>query len=483
MKRLTRQISALTPLMFALLLALRCEAVPPERPNIVLIMTDNHGAWTLGSYGNTDIQTPHLDRMALEGVRFSRAFANNAVCSPTRATYLTGLMPSQHGVHKYIDTKVMMGPEAYSTLAEFATLPQILSENGYTCGLSGKWHLGANMTPQEGFSFWVTKPEGHTTDFVNQAIIENGAVTTLAEHQTPYWTRRGIEFIEANRDRPFFLFLAYNGPYGLGSSALTPPINEFATVYAEEALPSFTRDTPHPWLHNNRQMLNNVTSARKYASEVSAVDAGVGELLSALKRLGLDERTLVIFTADQGLAGGQSGFWGMGDHTRPLTAFDWTMHVPLIARHPGSIPAGGVVDNLVSNYDLLPSVLDYVGLSDEQAADPPSPGRSYTPLLRGKQVDWTNEVYYEFENVRAIRTDTWKYIERLGDPAVELYHLESDPGERLNLQGDAAHEEIQAELQQRLHAFFAAHSEPEWDLWNGGDAKGGLLLGKRPYGE
>lgn len=477
-----RSYSFLLPLLAAIAAAiLPPDARAAERPNVVLIMTDNQGAWTLGCYGNPDIQTPNLDRMAREGVRLTRSFSNNAVCSPTRATYLTGLMPSQNGVHKYIDNSVMMGPNTYNTLEEFDTLPQILSENGYVCGLSGKWHLGANMTPQEGFTFWVTKPEGHTTDFVNQEIIENGKLTQLEEHQTPYWTRRGIEFIEQNKGRPFFLFLAYNGPYGLGASVLKPPVNEFAGYYADKDLPSFTRDAPHPWLHNNRQMLNNVTSARTYASEVSGVDAGVGQVMAALKRLGLDENTLVIFTADQGLSGGQSGFWGMGDHTRPLTAYDWTMHVPLIVRQPGKIPAGAESDILASNYDLLPTVLDYVGLRDKQAANPPSPGRSYAPVLRGETVDWDNVVFYEFENVRAIRTDAWKYIERVGGGPNELYHVEDDPGERLNRYGTVEDAEVLADLQQRLHAFFEKYAEPKWDLWNGGDAKGGLLLGKTPY--
>ena len=453
-----------------------------ERPNVVLIMTDNHGAWTLGCYGNKDIKTPNLDRMAAEGALFTHAFSNNAVCSPTRATYLTGLMPSQHGVHKYIHKSVMMGPEAYPTLEEFDTLPQILSENGYVCGLSGKWHLGANMEPQEGFTFWVTKPEGHTTDFVNQQIIENGEITTLKEHQTPYWTRRGIEFMEQNKDRPFFLFLAYNGPYGLGKSAITPPINQYADYYKDKDLPSFTRDTPHPWLHHNRQMMNNPVAAQKYASEISGIDDGVGEIMAALKRLGLDENTLVIFTGDQGLSGGQSGFWGMGDHTRPLTAFDWTMHVPLLVRQPEKIPAGQRFDQLVSNYDLLPSVLEYVGLADKQAETPRSPGRNYAPLLRGEEAPWTDEVFYEFENVRAIRTAEWKYIERIGQEPNELYHLTEDAGERLNLYGRAAHTETQQALQKRLHKFFTTYAEPQWDLWNGGDAKGGLIMGKEPYG-
>jgi arylsulfatase A-like enzyme len=220
---------------------------------------------------------------------------------------------------------------------------------------------------------------------------------------------------------------------------------------------------------------------RRYASEVSGVDDGVGEILATLERLGLDENTVVIFTADQGLAGGHSGYWGMGDHTRPLTAYDWTMHVPLIVRHRGRIAAGQTSDRMVSNYDFLPSVLEYLDLEAKIPAQPDSPGRSYAPLLRGESVEWDDVVFYEFENVRAIRTESWKYIERVGEEPNELYNVESDPGERTNLYGQAAHGAIQEDLHSRLHAFFARYADPKWDLWHGGDAKGGLLVGREPY--
>ena len=448
---------------------------------MVLIMTDNQGAWTLGCYGNPDIRTPNLDRMAEEGVRFTRAFCNNAVCSPTRATVLTGLMPSQHGVHKYIDKSVMLGPEAYSTISEFDTLPQILSESGYVCGLSGKWHLGDHLHPQEGFTFWVTKPGGHTTGFVNQDVIEDGRIRREASHQTDFWTKRGIEFIEANKDRPFFLLLAYNGPYGLGRSMLSEPVNRYAEYYADKALKSFPREAPHAWLHNNREMINNPTSMRVYASELSMVDDGVGAVLAALKERGLEGRTLVVFTADQGWAGGHGGFWGMGDHTRPLTAYDPMMSIPLIWRQRGRIPARTRSDLMVANYDLLPTLLHYVGLDSSVPSTPELPGRSFEAALQGAQIDWENEVFYEFENVRAVRTEGWKYIERMGGGPDELFDLRRDPGERSNLHGQRAHAAVQKDLRRRLCAFFDCYADPRWDLWNGGDAKGGLLLGKVPY--
>ena len=120
-----------------------------ERPNGVLLMTDNHGAWTLGCYGNDEIRTPNIDRLASEGTLFTRAFASNPVCSPTRATFLTGLIPSQHGVHCFLTGgRLQVGPEARCTLDQFRSLPEVLRDQGYSCGLVGKWHLGDNLNPQ-----------------------------------------------------------------------------------------------------------------------------------------------------------------------------------------------------------------------------------------------------------------------------------------------------------------------------------------------
>lgn len=458
-------------------------AAGAERPpNVVFILTDNHGAWTLGCYGNKDIRTPHIDRLAREGTLFERSYSSNAVCSPTRATYLTGLMPSQHGVHTYLTAGgAQMGQNAYCTIGEFRSLPKILRDAGYVCGLSGKWHLGGNVSPQEGFTDWTTMPHGHTTAFYGAQVIEDGKVRNEPGYLTDFWTDHAVRFIEKNKSRPFFLFLAYNGPYGLGGSLLKPAKNRHAAYYADKQLPSFPRETPHPWLRNNKQFMNNVRAMRRYAAEVSGVDDGVGRVMAALKKQGLDDNTLVIFTGDQGLAAGQSGFWGMGDHTRPLTAYDWTMHVPLIWRHPGHIPAGQRQKLLVSNYDFLPSVLDYLGLKDKQAKKPSSPGRSYTAVLRGQPIKWDNVVFFEFENVRAVRTDRWKYIARFPDGPNELYDLNADPGERKNLIDQESLVATRNELRKRLDAFFARYADPQYDLWHGGRSKASRLVkAKKP---
>jgi choline-sulfatase len=450
-----------------------------RKPNIVFILTDNQGAWTLGCYGNPDIRTPHIDRLAAGGIRFTRALSSNPVCSPTRATFLTGLIPSQHGVHCFLDPKYMMGPQAYNTLAEFTTLPEVLHKNGYTCGLSGKWHLGANLTPAPGFDFWVTKPDGSTKEFYNQDLIENGQVTQVAEYTTDYFTRRGIQFIQANKDKPFFLFLAYNGPYNLGKLMTNPPRNRHAGHYKDKPFPSFPRDAMHPWQHANKEFHNTQTAIERCAAETSGVDDGVGAVLDELDHLGLTENTLVIYAADQGWMGGQNGLWGMGDHTRPIGAHELMMQIPFIMRHPARIPAGQTSDALVSNYDFMPTVLAYLGLPT--ATDPPSPGRNLTPALLGQPLpsDWQNEVAYEMDNTRALRTGRWKIVERHPSGPHEFYDMEADPQERFNLFNQPGYENEQAATQSRLHAFFQRHVTPKYDLWNDGTSKASLLRNKK----
>ncbi|MDA0832063.1 MAG: sulfatase-like hydrolase/transferase [Planctomycetota bacterium] len=444
-----------------------------KTPNVVFILTDNHGAWTLGCYGNKDIRTPHLDKMAAEGMLFRRAMSSNPVCSPTRATYLTGLMPSQHGVHSFLDAKTMMGPEAYYTLDEFSTLPEILHDEGYICGHVGKWHLGANLTPQDGFSYWITMVHGSTTNFYDDPIIYNGEVQKTPKYMTDLWTEHAVDFIDQNAkgEQPFFLYLAYNGPYCLGKLLLEPARNRHAEYYADKDLFCFPRDTMHPWQFNNKEYHNNIVSFRRVAAEVSAVDDGVGTVLDALKQHGIDDNTLVIFAGDQGWMGGQNGFFGMGDHTRPIAAHDLMMQVPLIIRHPGRIKPGET-EIMVSNTDFLPSVLDYLDLNDRLPSEPKLSGRSYAPVLRGEEIDWETNMVYEMESCRSLRTEHWKFVARKNpEGPYELYDMHTDPQERFNVYGQPAHAAIQSEMGAKLDAFFAEYADPQYDLWNKGRSK------------
>jgi arylsulfatase A-like enzyme len=470
----TRSISIRAAAFLAILLAgtlAAMSATNSSKPNLVFILTDNQGAWTLGCYGNPDIQTPHIDRLAAEGIRFTRALSSNPVCSPTRATFLTGLIPSQHGIHSFLDEKYMMGPQAYNTLAEFASLGEILRDAGYVCGLSGKWHLGANLTPSEGFSFWITKPDGSTREFYDQDIIEDGKVRKEAGYTTELWTRSGIKFIEQNKNHPFFLYLAYNGPYNLGKLMSNPPRNRWASHYKDKHFKSFPVDTMHPWQFANKGFHNTQTAMERCAAETSGVDDGVGEIMATLKRLGLDDNTLVVYASDQGWMGGQNGIWGMGDHTRPTGAHELMMQIPLIFRHPGRIPARATSDLLVSNYDFLPSVLSHLGLNDKMPQKPKSPGRDFSAALRGEKPTWDNVIFYEMETTRAVRTDDWKYVARFPDRPFELYDMRKDPQERFNLYGQPGMETTRAEMAKRLDDFFATYADPQYNIWKGGRSK------------
>jgi len=455
-------------------------------PNIVLVLTDNHGAWTLGCYGNKDIRTPHLDQMAEDGTLFSQAYAVNPVCSPTRASILTGLMPSQHGVMTPTDGPFMMGPRAYNLLDEFDSLPEILKANGYACGLSGKWHLGKNLEPQEGLDdMWVTMPVGSTSTFYGANIIENGEVRVEPQYMTDLWTDRAVEFIAEqtagdNKESPYFLYLAYNGPYGLSPLLLEPPRNRHAEFYRDHPLPSFPRVATRPWQFPNRDYVNNLDAFRRYAAEVSGVDDGVGRVLQAIRDSGQENDTLVIFTGDQGLGCGHNNLWGMGDHTRPLHLFDVTLRVPLIVKMPGTVAKGQRVDELVSQVDLLPTVLELAGLGDKKPTDHPLPGRDLSGVLASNEkADPERPIFADYENSRSIRTANWKLIERINvdqhfDELFaldELYNLEKDPGETINLYNDASHAEIREQLKMQLNAFFATHRLPKHDMWNGGESQ------------
>ena len=462
--------------LLIVLLACAAGGQPARRPNLVFILTDNHGAWTVGCYGNKDIRTPNIDKLAAQGTKFTRALSCNPVCSPTRATYLTGLIPSQHGVHSYLPAE-KPGSDVKCTIEEFGNLPRILHDEGYVCGMMGKWHLGGNFKPQLGFSEsdWITMPAGHTTEFYNVPVIENGKMRTESKYLTDLWTERAVKFIEKNRDRPFFLYLPYNGPYGLGPSLNRPGHNRYAAYYADKELLSFPRDSMHPWQHANKQFLNNPVAIRRVAEEVSGVDDGVGQVMDTLHRLGLDDHTLVVFAGDQGWMGGQNGVWGMGDHLRPIGAFELMMQVPLIFRWPGKVRAGQSSDIIVSNYDFLPTVLAEMGLGDKMPNKSRSPGRDYSGVLAGAKVAWDNVMFYEMETLRAVRTEGWKYVERRPDGPHELYDMKNDPHERVNLYGQAKQQAIQAELRKQLLEFFGKYVDPQYDMWNGGKSKAKLL--------
>jgi arylsulfatase A-like enzyme len=213
------------------------------------------------------------------------------------------------------------------------------------------------------------------------------------------------------------------------------------------------------------------------ASEVTMVDDGVGRVLAALEAAGLAKTTLIVFASDQGSAYGQHGLWGNSSWGAPYPAYNANMQIPLIVRHPGRVPAGTRSDHTVNGFDLLATLLDYLGLGDRAIAN--SPGRSHAALLGGGAPAAEQPVFWEYITTRVLQTRQWKYVKRFLDAPDELYDLAADPGEMRNLAADPARAAVIADLDGRLTAFYDRYADPQWNVWRGGTAKATLVYGNR----
>ncbi len=467
-----------------------------KKPNIVLIFVDNQPAKMLGCAGNDEVHTPNLDKLASEGVRFSEAFCPNAMCSPCRASVLTGLMPSQHGIHTWLDDEAIASwPENWNAIEEFETLPELLSDASYDTALVGKYHLGMAEEPQNGFKHWVTMQIGHVLSFYDNKMIENGKRFTHPGHSVEFFTEKAVDFITAHNDAendPYFLFLTYPAPYGHWPSIQGEPTNHFKDQYKDTAFHSVPREAVSKelvdWIllrHKKAyveefefysdllRVPNDLPTLRNYYSQMSMVDEGVGKVLSAIDQSSQGDNTLVIYTSDHGMSLGEHGFWGHGEDTWPSNTHREANNIPLIVRPPTSTQSGQVRESLVHTTDIFATVLDYAGL--EQPAEHPSPAKSLKPLIEGNSLDWENCLFIEQEETRSVRTKNWLFMKRFGptDYALKnsLYDLRNDPDERIDLAESKQHTEIAEELSQKIDEFFAVHSNPRWNLWQGGSVK------------
>jgi len=464
-----------------------------RKPNILLIFVDNQPANMMGCYGNDEIFSPHLDELASKGVLFRNAFCPNSMCSPCRASMLTGLMPSQHGVHTWLDDEIMdQWPENYNAIAEFETLPEKLTDAGYNTALIGKYHLGFADKPQNGFKHWVTMATGMMDSFYGVEMNDNGQYYTAEEHSVDYFTKKSVEFLDdhADKDEPFFLFLTYNAPYG--EMYASEPEHRFSHLYSELPMDSVPREGISPelidWVLVRKEkmpdydfdfykelpeMPNNLFYMRQLYSQVSMIDDGVGKVIAKLEEQGVLDDTLIIYAADHGLSNGQHGFWGHGEDTWPSNMHRWANNVPLIISHPDLIEPGRQVENLVGTTDIFATVLDIAGCKLESPES--ISGMSLSPLLQDENIDFRDEVFMEQEETRTIRTSQWLFMKRIENTEYDfqhdLYDLVNDPDERVNLAQDPKYAEVVAELSARVDEFFTKYANPHWDLWKGGVVK------------
>ena len=436
----------------------------PQRPNVLFILSDDQGAWAMRCAGNADIVTPALDRIAANGVRFTSFFCTSPVCSPARASLLTGEIPSQHGVQDWIrDGNV--GPGRIDYLDGRPLLTDVAAAAGYRCALIGKWHLGASDVPRPGHVTWFAHASG-MSPYYDAPMVDERRPRTVARYLTDELTDRALAFVdgESMRAEPFWLALNYTAPH---YPWIDSHPREYTGLYADCAFASCPQEAPHPFsAAGNPATDEGHRRAREsligYFAAVTAMDAGIGRVLARLHELRLTTSTLVIFMSDNGMNCGHHGIWGKGNGTRPQNMYDTSVKVPALFMQPGRI-APAVRDDLVSGYDVFPSLLDYLGVADP--AGRKRPGRSFRALLEkgAPAIERDVVVYDEYGPVRMVRTREWKYVHRIPDGPHELYDVAGDPGERTNRFGDPATSAIASALRTRLDHWFAEYVDPLQD--------------------
>lgn len=429
---------------------------PPGAPgpaNVLVILADDLGQRDLGSYGSTFHETPHLDRLARDGVRFTSAYASAPVCSPTRASLLTGQWPQRTGITDYIgapprpelwtrNTRALPAPFADRLAHGVTTLAEHLKAAGYATFFAGKWHLGPE-------GWW---PEDQGFD-VNMGGTDRGGPYGGNRYFSPYGNPRlpdgpegehlpdrlaseTVRFIEANRGRPFLAYLSF---YSVHTPLMARP--DLERKYEEKRRRLGLEAT---WGREHERDVRLVQEHAVYAGMVEAMDQAVGKVLDRLDGLGLRDSTLVVFTSDNG---GLSTSEGWPTSNAPLRAgkgwvYEGGLRVPLLVRWPREGARGGaVVETPVTSPDLLPTVLDAAAIRTGRDATPtPIDGVSLLPLLRGTAVP-ERPLFWHYAHygnqggapAAAMRRGDWKLVEWLEDGRVELFNVADDPGETKDL--------------------------------------------------
>ncbi len=433
-----------------------------NHPNIVFILSDDQGEWAMGCSGNNEIITPHLDRLTREGMRFQNFFCASPVCSPARASLFTGCIPSQHGVHDWLrdDNKKQ---EEIEYLNGQQTYMQALADHGYTCALSGKWHLGNSAQPQQGFSHWFCHKSGGGP-YYGAPVYRNGVLCHEEQYITDAITDDALSFLDSRRgcEEPFYLNVGYTAPH---APWLQNHPEEYTKLYEDcqfESVPHLPRHPDSIYL-TDEIAKNERENLIGYFAAVTAMDAGIGKIIDRLDEMGIRENTLLIFTSDNGFSCGHHGFWGKGNATFPINMYEESVKVPFIASWPGVIPQGAVQDALVSAYDFMPTLLEIAGIAP--ACERKRPGISFAPVLRGGEMHAHEGivVFDEYGPNRMIRTRSAKLICRYPYGPNEFYALDSDPHEEHNLLVEDENNPEAILLRRRLEAWFHTYVNPEID--------------------
>ena len=453
----------------------------PQKPlNVVFILSDDHRYDYMGFVGRVPwLQTPSMDRMAREGAYIRNAFVTTSLSSPSRASILTGMYSHSHQV---VDNSAPLP-------AGLTFFPEYLQKSGYKTAFFGKWHMGNDTgAPQPGFDHWEGfRGQG---EYYNPRINTNGEWVQYKDstYVTDLLTEHAISFMKSQKaeNKPFFVYLSHKGVHDNFSPAkrhkgryqneelVLPPsyntpkygIKQLPTItesnkraasgedyYGENMMPDWVKSQRESWhgvdfSYHGRPWENQV---RNYCETLLGVDESIGSVLDYLKEAGIDENTLVIYMGDNGFAWGEHGLIDKRHF------YEESVRVPMLARCPGLLEGGKIIEKMVQNIDIAPTIMDYLGIPKAEQMV----GQSFIPLLEGKNVDWRERIYYEYywehefpqtPTMHGVRTDRYKYIRYHGIwDTNEFYDLQEDPAEMKNLIASPEHQEIIKQLNHDLY--------------------------------
>ncbi|MCP5535513.1 MAG: sulfatase [Akkermansiaceae bacterium] len=432
-----------------------------QPPNLVIILTDDQGYADLGCFGGKHVNTPRIDQMAKEGARLTSFYMAGAVCTPSRAALMTGSYPKRVGMAE----NVLLAGDPKGLNPSELTIAEVLKSAGYKTGMFGKWHLGDQpefLPRQQGFDVFFGIPYSHDIHpfhgndkkyhFPPLPLLEDATVVELepdADYLTKRITERAVRFIQENKDAPFFLYLPHPVPHR--PISVSPPFRKNVPDSLKAKLAQ----------EKQNKTIDYPTRDKMYASAIGEIDWSVGQVLEALKKYGIDDNTLVIFTSDNGpMVGKATPLKGKKGST-----FEGGMRVPTVVRWPGNIPAGVDRDELMTAMDLLPTFakLAGAGIPDDRVID----GKDIWPVLSGNGDAPHEAFFYHKKNaLAAVRSGNWK-LHVKGRKPVALYNLATDIGEKKNLLRD--NPEVVARLQGYISDFekeLAQNSRPAASVEN-----------------
>ncbi len=415
-----------------------------RRPNFVFILTDDQRHDTLSCTGHPLVHTPRLDRLAREGALFENAFVTTSLCSPSRASFLTGQYAHRHGIR---DNSTPLPDDV-------RTFPRLLQVHGYRTAFLGKWHMGTQEGPRPGFDHWASfAGQGKYRDPVMNI---DGETVRLSGYITDVLTDLAVRWLQERAAGPFCLVLSHKAVHSdfipahrhaglFADAAIEPPPSVYDTL---EGKPEWVRRVRRAGPGAEYEWMAGLV--RSYLRCIPAVDESVGRVMRALQDGGVLEDTLVVFASDNGFFFGEHG---LGDKR---AMYEESIRIPLLMRFPRLIRPGTRIRRMALNIDLCPTFLELAGVPVPDDVQ----GRSLRPLLEGRRTQWRDEFLYEYDwepdarrrpAVRGVRTERWKYIEYPGeDDLAELYDLQSDPLEMRNIAWAAPGTPAERQMRERL---------------------------------